>query len=788
MGAAFALLATNSVTLLAAEGAIVARIEGDHFRVEAAGGSLVPMVGFDAPLAGSLAAEALAQGSAIGVSNATGDARVDMHFLAPFGPRHVAIAPLVTGHEARGFLLALNSEHGAFTASDIAILQRLADFGAIALAQVAGSRHAEAVAVDTAILSSVVREMNQSLELERVVALAARHAAQLTEARGARVLLVEAAGLSIVAAVGDATDAVGTIVDPDRQFAQQAIERLAGVRTSDLRPYADAWARSPSSDGGDEGRPNGLAVPLLVGGRAIGAVVVFGNESREFDDRDQSVLQSLSDHAAIAVENARLYRSAAYMARHANVLAATARALAVGQTPEAVMAGISRVACTALGADGFSVFLANPTTRRVDLAHSEGMGSTIINWTPNRFWKMAVGEVTASGAPLYAADAECLYHTLTPEETAAYRAAHMQSIAFLPLPSDGAQQGVLVLRFTVRHQFDDSERRMLTDFATQVAVAIRSAQLAEAERASRDREGAMKESMHQTEKLAALGELVAGVAHELNNPLTGISTFAQLLLEESLSDEQRESVREIKREADRAVGVIRELLSFSRKTGPRLAAVDLNALVNHTLRLRSYSLQSAGIEVHAECDASPPLAIGDEQRLQQVMLNLVVNAEYAMHRSAKRVLTVGTARRVISGLARVVIDVTDTGAGMTPEVLSHIFEPFFTTKPAGVGTGLGLSVSYTIIQAHGGTIDVRSTPGVGTTFTVALPEYVAPGGHASSGTGLSSVPGSRPIDAGVGTAQLPVRPAAQPALASPDRTAGPRGAPPHLSVTPPHVD
>jgi signal transduction histidine kinase len=728
IGSAFALLATNSLTLLEAEGALIARIEGEHFRVEAAAGSLVPMVGFHAPLAGSLAADALARGSAIALSNAGSDVRVDVHFLAPFAPRHVAIAPLVTGHEPCGFLLVLNSEHGAFTFADIVTLQRLADFGAIALVQVAGSRHAEAAAVDTAILSSVVREMNQSLELERVVALVARHAARLTEARGARVLLVEAAGLSIVATVGDGTDAVGTVVDPAGQFAQEAIEHLAGVRTSDLRPYADVWARSSTSDtDGDEGRPNGLAVPLLVGGRAIGAVVVFGNESRDFDERDQSVLQSLADHAAIAVENARLYRAAANMARHANVLAAAARALAVGQTPEALMAGISRVACTALGADGFSVFLANPITRRVDLAHSEGIGSTIINWTPNRFWSMAVGEVTASGAPLYAGDAESLYHTLSPEETAAFRAAHLHSLAFLPLPSDSAQRGVLVLRFTVRHRFDDSERRMLTDFATQVAVAIRSAQLAEAERASRDREGAMKESMHQTEKLAALGELVAGVAHELNNPLTGISTFAQLLLEESLPDDQMESVREIKREADRAVGVIRELLSFSRKTGPRLAAVDLNALVNHTLRLRSYSLQSAGIEVRAECDANPPLAIGDDQRLQQVVLNLVVNAEYAMQRSAARVLTVGTARRVIGGLARVAIDVTDTGTGMTPEVLSHIFEPFFTTKPAGVGTGLGLSVSYTIIQAHGGTIDVRSTPGVGTTFTIALPEYIAPG-------------------------------------------------------------
>ncbi len=769
LGAAMALLANNGVTLLAAEGAVVARIEGDQFRVEAAAGSLMPMVGFQAPLTGSLAADALARGHAVLVNEVSGDARVDVHFLTPFNPRHVAIAPLVAGHDPSGFLLVLNSERGGFTISDSMVLQRLADFGAIALVQVTGCRHAEAAAFDEACLSHVVREMNQSLELERVVSLVARHAARVTDARGARVMLVEAAGLSIVAAVGDAADAVGTTVDPAGQFAQRAIEHLSGTRTSDLRSYADAWQRAPGGYGASDsdGRPNGLAVPLIVGSRAIGAISVFGNESRDFDERDQSVLQSLADHAAIAVENARLYRAAAYMARHANVLAASARALAVNPTPEAVMAGISRVACTALGADGFSVFLANPATRRVDLAHTEGVGTGIINWTPNRFWSMAAGEVTASGMPRYVSDAESLYHTLSPTELSAYRAAHMRSIAFLPLPTDGAQHGVLVLRFLTRHPFDDAERHLLTDFATQVAVAIRSAQLAEAERASRDREGALKESMHQTEKLAALGELVAGVAHELNNPLTGISTFAQLLLEDPLSEEQTESVREIKREADRAVGVIRELLTFSRKTGPRLIAVDLNALVQHTLRLRAYSLQSAGIEVRTQLDPIPPTAIGDDQRLQQVLLNLVVNAEYAMHRAPTRVLTMRTSRQTISGMPRVVIDVVDTGTGMTPDVLPHIFEPFFTTKPVGVGTGLGLSVSHAIVQAHGGTIDAQSTPAVGTTFTMALPEYIASTNSRalaspSAATALLSSSAARITSAPDTDAPPPAAPAATP--------------------------
>lgn len=213
------------------------------------------------------------------------------------------------------------------------------------------------------------------------------------------------------------------------------------------------------------------------------------------------------------------------------------------------------------------------------------------------------------------------------------------------------------------------------------------------------------------------------MAHELNNPLTGISTFAQLLLEDTLSDEHRESVREIKREADRAVGVIHDLLAFSRKSGPRLVAVDLNALVHHTLRLRAYALQSAGVEVRTECDPTPPLVIGDDQKLQQVLLNLVVNAEYAMHRGERRVLTLRTGHRVIDDTPHVVVDIGDTGTGMSPEVRKHIFEPFFTTKPAGVGTGLGLSVSYGIVHAHGGTFRVQTTPGAGSTFTIALPAY-----------------------------------------------------------------
>jgi PAS domain S-box-containing protein len=225
------------------------------------------------------------------------------------------------------------------------------------------------------------------------------------------------------------------------------------------------------------------------------------------------------------------------------------------------------------------------------------------------------------------------------------------------------------------------------------------------------------EQLRQSEKLAALGELVAGVAHELNNPLAGISAFAQLLLEEELNADQRESARLIKREADRAVGVIRDLLLFSRKAGPSTMPVDINGLVQLTLRLRAYSLRSSGVQVETYLDTMLPEVAGDDQKLQQVILNLIVNAEYAMRRTATKHLVIRTAHEGDS----VITEVSDSGTGMSEDTLQRVFEPFFTTKPAGEGTGLGLSVSYGIIEAHGGTITVESLTGRGTTFRIVLP-------------------------------------------------------------------
>lgn len=227
----------------------------------------------------------------------------------------------------------------------------------------------------------------------------------------------------------------------------------------------------------------------------------------------------------------------------------------------------------------------------------------------------------------------------------------------------------------------------------------------------------VEEHVRQHDKLAALGELVAGVAHELNNPLTGISAFAQLLLEDPLTDQQLESVTLVKREADRAAAVINDLMLFARKTGPSFTLIDLNDLVRSTVRLRAYHLQTSGVKLLLELAELLPLIHGDEHKLRQVLMHLLANAEDALKGVPDRSIRV----RTVAEADRVILEVHDSGRGMTEQARAHAFDPFFTTKSAEMGSGLGLSVSYGIVEAHGGLLVLDSAPGRHTTVRVLLP-------------------------------------------------------------------
>ncbi|HYV19052.1 MAG TPA: ATP-binding protein [Verrucomicrobiae bacterium] len=229
---------------------------------------------------------------------------------------------------------------------------------------------------------------------------------------------------------------------------------------------------------------------------------------------------------------------------------------------------------------------------------------------------------------------------------------------------------------------------------------------------------AAREHLVQAEKLTALGEVVSGVAHELNNPLAGVLGYAQLLMRGPMEGRQQRSVERILDAALRCQKIVQNLLAFSRRSPSEKRSLGLNGLVDKALDLKEYDLRTAQIEVVKDLEADLPKTMLDFNQMQQVLLNLIQNAQYAMarHRGRGR-LVLRTRHRG----SQVELRVEDDGPGIAREHLARIFDPFFTTKPVGEGTGLGLSISYGIVRDHGGRIWAESDPGRGTTLVVELP-------------------------------------------------------------------
>jgi two-component system, NtrC family, sensor kinase len=236
----------------------------------------------------------------------------------------------------------------------------------------------------------------------------------------------------------------------------------------------------------------------------------------------------------------------------------------------------------------------------------------------------------------------------------------------------------------------------------------------------------MEAQLIQNDKMASIGQLVSGVAHELNNPLTSIAGLTELLLERELHpDVPREHLRVIHDQADRAGRIVRNLLTFARKGVPEKTPVDLNDVAARTALLIVYEMQLHGIELEQALSPDPVLVLGDRHELQQVLLNLITNAVQAVSGlppGARRQIAITTTREDGQAILRV----RDTGPGVAPQHASALFTPFFTTKAAGQGTGLGLSLSYGLVKAHDGELTYEPPPDGGAEFRVALPLYEAP--------------------------------------------------------------
>lgn len=402
-----------------------------------------------------------------------------------------------------------------------------------------------------------------------------------------------------------------------------------------------------------------INLPLIVKGRVLGTLNMASRSRDAFGDADVEKLQPVADQVALALDNQKLFRD---VAKAKNEWEATFDSVG----------------------DGIVMVNNDHVVLRINRAAAALLGGSVGEFVARSCRDICPGfDDMMTECRNQAAVAE--HESVTAEyRTDAGRILEVMSDNIFD--AEGTQSGaVYILR-------DVTEARRL------------------------------RRQLVQSEKMVAVGELVSGVAHEINNPLTGVLGYAQLLASRDIDKQARKDAECIQQEAERATRIVRQLLSFARKHEPERAMTDVNAVVRELLDLKAYDLKVNNVRVEADLDGSLPATLTDRHQLQQVFLNMITNAEQAMLVNEKSgLLKVKTGRT--DGHIQVVF--ADDGHGIPEAIRNRIFDPFFTTKEVGKGTGLGLSVCYGVVEDHGGRILVDDTPGGGATFVVEFPIIAA---------------------------------------------------------------
>jgi len=591
----------------------------------------------------------------------------------------LAVPLLVTGR-ALGALIVGDQTGRRFTADEIARAEAFADQAALALENARLYADAEGRRREAEVLAEVARTVGAALEPDIVLAGIAEAARELCAADMARIALWDADTDTMQFRHG-----VGT------RFTDYAAVRIArgvghgglvwatgrAVRTDDRRTDSRFGAAHADLVAA-EGTVAALAVPIRAGERVEGLIFVDNRSARPFTDRDERALSGLADHAAVALRNARLFQALR------NSEEFLARAQAVAQI-------------------GSWVSAPGPTGA--------------LSWSREVFRIFGVREDEFDGT------AQEFFARVHPDDVEAVRRASEEAVA------DGrpytVEHRIIRPDGTVRWVHERAD--ILRDEQGRVTRMIGIVQDITDRRAAEDALRQSEAQLRQSQKMEAVGRLAGGVAHDFNNLLTVITGRTQLLLAQIGADTARRRELElIEQTAERAASLTSQLLAFSRKQVRQPTLLDLNAAVGALAGfLRRLIGEDIELTLRPTLDLPPVHA--DRAQLEQVLVNLAVNARDAMPHGGRLTIATGTLRT--TGVASepvpagdwVTLAVADTGHGIDPASQPLVFEPFFTTKEPGKGTGLGLSIVYGIVEQSGGRIALESEPEQGTTFTVYLP-------------------------------------------------------------------
>lgn len=471
-----------------------------------------------------------------------------------------------------------------------------------------------------------------------------------------------------------------------------------------------------------------LAVPIMLDQKAIGVIFFVRYEDEKFTSREVELLTTIGNQIAIAI--AKVKQTQELEERNLNLSVLSAIAENVHKSVDLKLT--------------FETFL--EMSKELDIYDLmvlylvEGKGDNreavlqIQSGLPEEFLERAsripspVGvtwKVINSGEQIY-------YENIGDENSdvgPAGKALGPRSILSIPLKSDDQTIGVIHFISLEKKAFNKEELDFLFSLGNQIGTATAKAKtFEEAKQRTQELEGlyenlqSAQSQLIQSEKLASLGQLVSSIAHEINNPLTPILGYSQLLIAQTTVDQEKQEkfLRVINESAEKVKRIVENLLSFARTDKPNREYADLNKVVEKAVEFREYQLGIENIEVRRYFDPELPKTMADSNQLQQVFTNIILNAYHAMANMENG----GGRLEVRTGSKdgkTVEITIADDGPGIADEVLNKIFDPFFTTKPPGIGTGLGLSVSYGIVKEHQGDIVVDTQIGKGTKFTVILP-------------------------------------------------------------------
>ncbi len=462
-----------------------------------------------------------------------------------------------------------------------------------------------------------------------------------------------------------------------------------------------------------------VGLPLVAKDRLLGVLFLYSLRPGNFRAR-LPLLTTFANQAAVAIENARLHQEVQHRVEELIFLNRIGRAMTSSLDLEQVLTTVMQETTAVLKVEAASVMLLDDQGDELVFETVVGPQAEKIENLRLPLGQGIAGWVAREGQPLLVPDVR--------EDPRFYPGIDQatgfvtKSVLGIPLEVKGKVIGVIETVNKTEGDFSQADVALLSSMAQSAAIAIENAQL------YKDLQNRMEElkrtqaQLVQSVKLAAIGELAASVAHELNNPLTSIVGFTNLLLREVDDDDpRRKDLQIIEREAARTRAIVRGLLDFAHQTEARLELADVNEVVRITMTLLRNQVKMAKVTVEESYGENlPPVAL-DVNQIKQVFLNIITNALQAMPQGGE--LEVGTdcRRQAIDGVDCVAVRFRDTGTGISAENLPRIFDPFFTTKKPGQGTGLGLSISHGIVEKHGGKIEIESEVGRGSTFTVLLP-------------------------------------------------------------------